>query len=160
MATNAAGVLSYPFDTVRRRLMMTSGGKKLYNGTADAFAKIYQQEGFSAFFKGAFSNVLRGVGGALVLIMYDEIKALINPKSIAEGGRSERRHKHARNIETLKHLSRRHRRRGGCRGRGGVRKRQRAGGSRPRGSIPGLLESRRPTARLRERAEAGLGRGA
>ena len=79
VATNAAGVLSYPFDTVRRRLMMTSGGKKLYNGTGDAFVKIYQQEGFSAFFKGAFSNVLRGVGGALVLIMYDEIKAAINP---------------------------------------------------------------------------------
>jgi solute carrier family 25 (adenine nucleotide translocator) protein 4/5/6/31 len=32
VATNAAGVASYPFDTVRRRLMMTSGGKKLYNG--------------------------------------------------------------------------------------------------------------------------------
>jgi len=79
VATNAAGVLSYPFDTVRRRLMMTSGGKKLYNGTADAFVKIYQQEGFTAFFKGAFSNVLRGVGGALVLIMYDEIKAVLNP---------------------------------------------------------------------------------
>merc|ERR1712100_394847 len=72
VATNAAGVLSYPFDTVRRRLMMTSGGKKLYNGTLDAFFKIYSQEGAGAFF-----NVLRGVGGALVLIMYDEIKALI-----------------------------------------------------------------------------------
>ena len=59
--------------------MMTSGGKKLYNGTLDAFAKIYPAGGLSAFFKGAFSNVLRGVGGALVLIMYDEIKALINP---------------------------------------------------------------------------------
>merc|ERR1711990_738399 len=80
VATNAAGVLSYPFDTVRRRLMMTSGaGKKLYNGTADAFMKIYAQEGIGAFFKGAFSNVLRGVGGALVLVMYDEIKAIINP---------------------------------------------------------------------------------
>ena len=79
VATNAAGVASYPFDTVRRRLMMTSGGKKLYNGTIDAFVKIYQQEGAAAFFKGAFSNVLRGVGGALVLIMYDEIKAMINP---------------------------------------------------------------------------------
>merc|ERR1711990_543093 len=80
VATNAAGVLSYPFDTVRRRLMMTSGaGKKLYNGTADAFMKIYAQEGIGAFFKGAFSNVLRGVGGALVLVMYDEIKAVINP---------------------------------------------------------------------------------
>ena len=80
VATNAAGVLSYPFDTVRRRLMMNSGaGKKLYNGTVDAFVKSYAQEGMGAFFKGAFSNVLRGVGGALVLVMYDEIKAVINP---------------------------------------------------------------------------------
>ena len=51
VATNAAGVASYPFDTVRRRLMMTSGGVKLYNGTFDAFTKIYQQEGAGAFFK-------------------------------------------------------------------------------------------------------------
>jgi solute carrier family 25 (adenine nucleotide translocator) protein 4/5/6/31 len=81
VATNAAGVLSYPFDTVRRRLMMNSGaGKKLYSGTVDAFVKIYAQEGMGAFFKGAFSNVLRGVGGALVLVMYDEIKAVINPE--------------------------------------------------------------------------------
>ena len=54
---------------------MMTRGKKLYNGTLDAFVKIYSQEGAGAFFKGAFSNVLRGVGGALVLIMYDEIKA-------------------------------------------------------------------------------------
>jgi len=84
VATNAAGVLSYPFDTVRRRLMMTSGKKggaagPMYNGTMDAFVKIYQAEGAGAFFKGAFSNILRGVGGAMVLVMYDEIKAIINP---------------------------------------------------------------------------------
>jgi solute carrier family 25 (adenine nucleotide translocator) protein 4/5/6/31 len=79
VATNAAGVMSYPFDTVRRRLMMTSGNKKLYNGTIDAFVKIYSNEGPGAFFKGAFSNVLRGVGGALVLIMYDELKEMLNP---------------------------------------------------------------------------------
>ena len=84
VATNAAGVLSYPFDTVRRRLMMTSGKKgnatgPTYTGTMDAFVKIYQAEGAGAFFKGAFSNILRGVGGAMVLVMYDEIKAIINP---------------------------------------------------------------------------------
>jgi solute carrier family 25 (adenine nucleotide translocator) protein 4/5/6/31 len=78
VATNAAGVASYPFDTVRRRLMMTSGSdKKLYSGTLDAFSKIAAQEGIGAFFKGAFSNILRGVGGAIVLVMYDEIKVLI-----------------------------------------------------------------------------------
>jgi len=84
VATNAAGVLSYPFDTVRRRLMMTSGKKgnaagPTYTGTVDAFVKIYQAEGAGAFFKGAFSNILRGVGGAMVLVMYDEIKEIINP---------------------------------------------------------------------------------
>lgn len=76
VVTNAAGIISYPFDTVRRRLMMQAGGKeKLYNGTIDAFRKILAKEGLNAFFKGAFSNVLRGVGGAVVLVLYDEIKA-------------------------------------------------------------------------------------
>jgi solute carrier family 25 (mitochondrial adenine nucleotide translocator), member 4/5/6/31 len=71
VVTNAAGIISYPFDTVRRRLMMQAGGKeKLYNGTIDAFRKIAAKEGMGAFFKGAFSNVLRGVGGAVVLVMY------------------------------------------------------------------------------------------
>ncbi|CAL8470429.1 g9971 [Coccomyxa elongata] len=76
--TAAAGVLSYPFDTVRRRLMMQSGGKKHYNGTIDAWGKIYREEGGKAFFKGAWSNVLRGAGGALVLVIYDEFKKLID----------------------------------------------------------------------------------
>mmetsp|Transcript_19092 Transcript_19092/g.39949 ORF Transcript_19092/g.39949 Transcript_19092/m.39949 type:complete len:345 (-) Transcript_19092:1244-2278(-) len=76
--TIASGIISYPFDTVRRRLMMQAGGKeKLYNGTLDCWAKIAKNEGMGAFFKGAFSNVLRGTGGALVLIMYDEIKKVI-----------------------------------------------------------------------------------
>lgn len=30
-----------------------------------------------AFFKGAWSNVLRGAGGALVLVGYDEVKKLL-----------------------------------------------------------------------------------
>lgn len=78
VVTNVAGILSYPFDTVRRRLMMTSGSKeKLYSGTVDAFVKISQNEGMGAFFKGAFSNVLRGIGGAVVLVMYDELKVLL-----------------------------------------------------------------------------------
>ncbi len=37
----------------------------MYNGTMDAWGKIYRNEGF---IKGAWSNVLRGAGGALVLV--------------------------------------------------------------------------------------------
>lgn len=77
--TACSGIISYPFDTVRRRLMMQSGGKeKLYNGTLDAWRKIAANEGMNAFFKGSLSNVLRGAGGALVLVMYDEIKKVID----------------------------------------------------------------------------------
>jgi len=77
VVTTGAGVVSYPFDTVRRRMMMQSGRAKeelMYKGTADCWKKIYQQEGGKAFFKGAFSNVLRGTGGALVLVLYGELK--------------------------------------------------------------------------------------
>jgi len=78
--TTVSGIVSYPFDTVRRRLMMQAGrkgGDIVYSGTIDCWRKIASQEGGGAFFKGAFSNILRGTGGALVLVMYDEIKALL-----------------------------------------------------------------------------------
>ncbi|CAM4546555.1 ADP/ATP translocase 4 [Lepidochelys kempii] len=77
--TTFSGILSYPFDTVRRRMMMQSGeAERQYKGTIDCFFKIYKQEGLKAFFRGAFSNVLRGTGGALVLVLYDKIKELFN----------------------------------------------------------------------------------
>jgi len=76
--TTVAGIVSYPFDTVRRRMMMQSGrSDKMYKNTMDCWGKIYKTEGGNAFFKGAFSNVLRGTGGALVLVLYDEIKAFL-----------------------------------------------------------------------------------
>ena len=78
--TVSAGIVSYPLDTVRRRLMMTAGktGKdKMYDGTMDCFKKIYNNEGGAAFFKGCLSNVIRGTGGALVLVFYDKIQAAL-----------------------------------------------------------------------------------
>jgi len=80
VVTVGAGIISYPLDTVRRRLMMTAGksGKdKMYNGTIDCFQKILKTEGPAAFFKGCLSNVLRGTGGALVLVFYDKLTALL-----------------------------------------------------------------------------------
>jgi len=80
VVTTASGIISYPFDTVRRRMMMQSGRAKsdiMYKNTLDCWVKISKQEGTGAFFKGAFSNVLRGTGGALVLVFYDEIQKII-----------------------------------------------------------------------------------
>jgi len=87
--TTVSGIISYPFDTVRRRLMMQSGrkgGEVMYKGTLDCWKKIAKNEGTGAFFKGAFSNVLRGTGGALVLVMYDEIQVLLFGEKIGSGG--------------------------------------------------------------------------
>lgn len=75
--TTCSGIISYPFDTVRRRMMMQSGVPKeqrQYSSTLNCWSTIAKTEGAKSFFKGAFSNVLRGTGGAIVLVMYDEIK--------------------------------------------------------------------------------------
>ncbi|MFH4975906.1 hypothetical protein AB6A40_002615 [Gnathostoma spinigerum] len=75
IVTVGSGILSYPWDTVRRRMMMQSGRKEiLYKNTADCAAKIIKNEGINALFKGALSNIFRGTGGALVLAIYDEIQ--------------------------------------------------------------------------------------
>lgn len=78
--TTVSGIISYPFDTVRRRMMMQSGvpvEKRLYKNTIHCWGKIGRTEGSGAFFKGALSNVFRGTGGALVLVFYDELKKLM-----------------------------------------------------------------------------------
>lgn len=49
----------------------------MYTGTVDCWRKIAKDEGAKAFFKGAWSNVLRGMGGAFVLVLYDEIKKYV-----------------------------------------------------------------------------------
>lgn len=79
VVTIASGVLSYPWDTVRRRMMMQSGRKDImYKNTLDCAFKIIKNEGLvKGMFKGALSNVFRGTGGALVLAFYDEIQKYI-----------------------------------------------------------------------------------
>ncbi|RLN89077.1 hypothetical protein BBJ28_00004892, partial [Nothophytophthora sp. Chile5] len=76
--TTCAGMISYPFDTVRRRMMMQAGRKDvMYTSTVDCARKILKNEGSGAFFKGAGSNILRGTGGAIVLVLYDEFKKMM-----------------------------------------------------------------------------------
>lgn len=80
--TVAAGLASYPIDTIRRRMMMTSGNAELqYKSSMHAASAIMASEGFSSFFKGAGANILRGVAGAGVLAGFDVIqKAYIDWK--------------------------------------------------------------------------------
>jgi len=72
--TIVSGLASYPIDTVRRRMMMTSGGGVKYNGSIDCARQVIKNEGFMSLMKGAGANILRGVAGAGVLAGADVVK--------------------------------------------------------------------------------------
>jgi len=72
--TVSAGLCSYPIDTIRRRMMMTSGEAVKYSGSVDCTVQVLRNEGVTSFFKGAGANILRGMAGAGVLAGFDKFK--------------------------------------------------------------------------------------
>merc|ERR1711872_433200 len=74
--TVGSGLLSYPIDTIRRRMMMTSGQAVKYKSSIDCGMQIVRNEGFMSLMKGAGANILRGVAGAGVLAGFDKFKEL------------------------------------------------------------------------------------
>lgn len=74
--TVASGLASYPIDTIRRRMMMTSGQAVKYKGSVDCFVQIMKNEGFMSLMKGAGANILRGIAGAGVLSGFDSLVQL------------------------------------------------------------------------------------
>ena len=83
--TVGAGLASYPIDTVRRRMMMTSGEGEKYAGSIDCARKIVAKEGWRSLFKGAGANVLRGVAGAGVLALYDKLQLIVFGRKFGAG---------------------------------------------------------------------------
>lgn len=102
--TIGAGLASYPLDTIRlvylspiqirflfadtphsRRMMMTSGGKVHYKSMFDAGSQIIAKEGTRSLFKGAGANILRGVAGAGVLSLYDQLQVIMFGKVYSGG---------------------------------------------------------------------------
>jgi len=74
--TITAGLMSYPIDTIRRRMMMTSGAAVKYKSSIDCFMQVCKNEGFMSLMKGAGANILRGVAGAGVLAGFDKFQSL------------------------------------------------------------------------------------
>jgi len=74
--TITSGLMSYPIDTIRRRMMMTSGAAVKYKSSIDCGMQILKNEGFMSMMKGAGANILRGVAGAGVLAGFDKFKAI------------------------------------------------------------------------------------
>jgi len=85
--TIGAGLASYPIDTIRRRMMMTSGEATKYKSSMHAGAEIVRKEGVKSLFKGAGANILRAVAGAGVLAGYDWLQVVVLGKKFGgEGG--------------------------------------------------------------------------
>ncbi|KAH9941253.1 mitochondrial carrier [Epithele typhae] len=83
--TSFAGFGSYPLDTLRRRMMMTSGTGVHYKSIMDAGSQIVAKEGFRSLFKGAGANIVRGVASAGVLALYDQFQAMAFGKVYSGG---------------------------------------------------------------------------
>jgi solute carrier family 25 (adenine nucleotide translocator) protein 4/5/6/31 len=70
---------NYPFDTVRRRMMLQSEKsveERLYKGSFDCFGKVLKNEGLAGMYKGLVPELFRGVGGSVVIVAYDRIKVV------------------------------------------------------------------------------------
>ncbi|KAK9240077.1 mitochondrial carrier domain-containing protein [Lipomyces kononenkoae] len=85
VVTTVAGIAAYPLDTVRRRMMMTSGEAVKYKSSFDAFSKIIATDGVGSLFKGAGANILRGVASAGVISMYDQLQMIFFGKKYSSG---------------------------------------------------------------------------
>lgn len=48
-----------------------------YFGAWDCGVKIWRGEGLRGLYKGNLANIVRGFGGAIVLVMYDELKRAV-----------------------------------------------------------------------------------
>ncbi|GAV54321.1 hypothetical protein ZYGR_0AL00530 [Zygosaccharomyces rouxii] len=81
VVTTAASTASYPIDTVRRRMMMTSGQQVKYSGAWHCLTSIYRQEGILSFFKGCGANIVRSVAAAGVISLYDQLQLLMFGKT-------------------------------------------------------------------------------
>lgn len=72
---------NYPFDTIRRRMMLQSEkpkAERLYSGSFNCLQQIVAKEGVKGLYKGMVPELFRGVGGSLVIVAYDRIKVIFN----------------------------------------------------------------------------------
>lgn len=77
--SSIAGFVTYPLYTIRTRLMVQESSqesrkiKNLYRGAFDCFKKIVKKEGFRGLFGGYTMNLLGGISGSIVVVVFDEV---------------------------------------------------------------------------------------
>jgi len=68
--TTISGIIAYPFDTLRHKMMMNSAEATKYTNTVHAFQQSICHEGICALFRGVTANIMLGVAGVGVLALY------------------------------------------------------------------------------------------
>lgn len=82
MVMQTTNVLLYPLDTIGRSLIVQAGNKAVVRQTVTECTKsIWKKEGIKGFYRGLKSDMVTGIGGSLILVLYDDLKKLINPAS-------------------------------------------------------------------------------
>ncbi|EQC25364.1 hypothetical protein SDRG_16773 [Saprolegnia diclina VS20] len=73
-----AQTISYPFDSVKKRLQAQELGQKRYNGMLDCFRKVVAEEGAMALFRGTLPNMVRIVPySAVMFTTYEAAKKFL-----------------------------------------------------------------------------------
>ncbi len=67
-------VLIYPFNLIKTRLFMQEK-KSIYNGTIDAFFKVWKYEGIRGLYKGFFFNLVTLFSGQVYIITYELLRS-------------------------------------------------------------------------------------
>ena len=62
-----SGIMSYPFDVIRRRMIVNSGQSHEYDGYIDCARQIYEHEGLIAFWAGLPITLVKGVLNAMLM---------------------------------------------------------------------------------------------
>lgn len=59
-------------------MMMEAGrGERMYTSSFHCFKTMVINEGYRGFYRGLSANLIRGMGTSVLLVLYDEIRALM-----------------------------------------------------------------------------------
>lgn len=76
----SAAATMYPVDSVRRRLMMQAGvpnEERPYRNSFECVRVVLRNEGLRGFYLGLGPNLVRSIGGAILLVGYDMFKVVL-----------------------------------------------------------------------------------
>ena len=71
--TSFAGICAYPFETIRKKMMIDHNYKSSY----DCAKTIIKNKGISQLYKGCSALLLRSIAGASILVLYEKINTLL-----------------------------------------------------------------------------------